>query len=80
MSDSEKVESEKIGAFWKNKGKNGVEYLAGTVNGERVVVFLVKEKRTKQSPDYQVFRSLSRPTNEEPKPAKQEVKPTNNRK
>jgi hypothetical protein len=57
MSESEKTQSEKIGAFWKQKSKSGVEYLSGMVNGERVVAFPVRKKLQKNSPDYQVFKS-----------------------
>jgi len=58
MSESEKMESERIGVLWKAKSKNGMEYLKGEVLGERVVVFPTKEKRTESTPDYQVLKSV----------------------
>jgi len=61
MNESEK----RIGALWRHKTKNGADYLRGEVNGERVVVFEVKEKRNGNSPDYQVFKPLATPTDKE---------------
>ena len=48
-----------IGALWL-KEKNGHKYLSGKINGEYVVVFKVKEKRSDKSPDYRVLRSQKR--------------------
>jgi uncharacterized protein (DUF736 family) len=62
MSGSEKIESEKIGALWKQKSRAGTDYLAGIVNNERVVVFQAK-KKSANGPDYQVFKSSPRATN-----------------
>jgi hypothetical protein len=62
MSGSEKNESEKIGALWKQKSRNGTDYLTGILNNERVVAFPAKKTRP-NSPDYQVFKSLPRATN-----------------
>ena len=54
---------EKIGALWKQKSRNGTDYLTGMVwNNERVVAFPAKKTRS-NSPDYQVFKSLPRATN-----------------
>lgn len=64
MNQSKKLESGKIGALWKRKTKDGMEFLGGEVNGERVVVFPVRKKWQKNSPDYQVLKSSSTPTDE----------------
>jgi hypothetical protein len=72
MNESEK----KIGVLWRHKTKNGADYLRGEVNGERVVVFEVKEKRNGNSPDFIVLKPLPTPPNGEAEPIK-ETKPTN---
>ena len=74
MNDSEKFESERIGALWRRTSKKGMEYLRGEVNGEHLVAFPTTKKWQKNSPDYQVFKSLPTPTEkEEKKPPKPKV-------
>ena len=48
---------EKIGVLWKRESKKGVVYLSGEVDGRKVVIFKVRQKRSDRSPDYQVFLS-----------------------
>jgi hypothetical protein len=62
MNDSEKFESERIGALWMRKSKKGLEYLTGEVNGERLVAFPATNKRRMNSPDYQVFKNKDKET------------------
>jgi hypothetical protein len=69
MSETEKLASEKIGALWKRKSKQGTDYLFGTVNGEGVVVFRVKEKLSPKSPDYLVLKAFDRETKNDEKKA-----------
>lgn len=71
MSETERFESEKIGALWKWKTKKGTEYLRGVVNGERVVVFPTTKKWQENSPDYQVLKATPLAEKEE-----KEVPPT----
>ena len=74
MGEAKKIESDKIGALWKQTSKKGMEYLSGEVNGERVVAFAVQKKFRKNSPDYQVFKSLPTPTEKEQGNGKDEHK------
>lgn len=53
----EALDPEKIGALWRRTSRKGVEYWAGTINEQRVIIFKVREKRSAKSPDYQVFKS-----------------------
>jgi len=54
---TESGEPLKIGALWRRRSRKGVEYWAGIINEQRVIVFKVREKRSDKSPDYEVFKS-----------------------
>lgn len=58
MPDFKKDEDE-IGALWIKSGAKG-EYMTGTINGERVVVFRNGNKRGEKSPDWRVLKSKPR--------------------
>jgi hypothetical protein len=69
MNESEKFESERIGALWMRKSKKGLEYLTGVVNGVRLVAFPTTRKRQRNSPDYQVFNETAAPTKKDEREA-----------
>lgn len=48
-----------IGALWI-KEKNGKKWLSGKINGQYVVVFRIKDKKSEKSPDYRVLLSQKR--------------------
>jgi len=52
---------EKIGSLWKQQSKKGNTYLRGEIDGQKVMIFKVREKRTDKSPDYQVFKAGAAP-------------------
>jgi len=47
--------------YGKKTSKRGTDYLSGVINGVRIVVFPVTDKRGPQSPDYWIFRSEAPP-------------------
>ena len=47
-----------IGALWIKAGAKG-DYMTGTVNGERVVIFKAK-KGSDKSPDWRVLKAKSK--------------------
>lgn len=53
-----------IGALWI-KEKNGKRWMSGKINGQYVVVFRIKDKKSEKSPDFRVLLSKKR---EEEKP------------
>ena len=48
-----------IGALWMKSGPRG-DYMTGTINGVRVVVFKNGNKRGEKSPDWRVLKSTSK--------------------
>lgn len=53
MSDQQKKD---IGGLWKQTSKNGTQYLSGTVNGQRIVVFKnAKKQDGERTPDYRIY-------------------------
>lgn len=46
---------EQIGAFWINTTRSGDEYLSGTVNGQKVTVFLNKNRKEQKHPYWIVY-------------------------
>lgn len=48
-----------IGALWEKSGKKG-PYMTGTINGEHVVLFRNRNKRSDKSPDWRVLKSQPR--------------------
>jgi hypothetical protein len=59
---------EKIGSLWKRQSKKGTNYLAGEINGEKVMIFHAKDKRSDKSPDFTVVKA------DDPKPQQQQPK------
>jgi len=49
-----------IGALWEQVSKKGESYLAGNVNGQKVVLFKVKDKRSDNQPDWRIYPSEDR--------------------
>lgn len=43
-----------IGALWLNE-RDGKTWLSGKINGQSVVVFRIKDKKSEKSPDYRVL-------------------------
>jgi uncharacterized protein (DUF736 family) len=54
-----------IGVLWTEQAQDGHEYFAGTIDGERVVVFRNTAKGTKGLPDWRVLRCISAANPEE---------------
>ena len=52
-----------IGALWLKKGAKG-EYMTGTVNGTKVVLFPVENKANEKQPDWRIFLSIKKDTPE----------------
>lgn len=44
----------KLTGLWKNKSKNGMEYLSGRLGNAKVMIFPVKNKKSDKSPDYEL--------------------------
>jgi len=59
MANGERDPNE-IGAFWEKTSKKGTVYLAGKINGENVVCFRNKDKKTDKHPDWRVLKSVPR--------------------
>ena len=53
-------EPEKLGVLWKRKSKRGTDYWSGNINGQQIVVFAVRQKRSPKSPDFEIYKSLPR--------------------
>ena len=63
---SEKKQS--IGALWRQKSKAGKEYMSGTINGVKVVVFANEYKKEDKHPDYRIFDQDERKEQQAPPP------------
>jgi uncharacterized protein (DUF736 family) len=50
---------DEIGALWMKPSAKG-DYMTGTINGERVVVFANTKKTSEKSPDWRVLKSKPR--------------------
>lgn len=48
-----------LGALWIKSGPKG-DYMTGTINGVKVVVFKNKNKREDKHPDWRVLKSVPR--------------------
>jgi len=58
MANGERDPNE-IGALWmKVSSKKGTEYMSGKINGESVVCFRNKDKKTDKHPDWRVLKSV----------------------
>jgi hypothetical protein len=53
-------EPEKLGVLWKRKSKRGTDYWSGNINGQQIVVFAVRQKRSPKSPDFEIYKSERR--------------------
>lgn len=46
----------RLGGLWKNKSKNGLQYLSGQFGGRARMIILPNKKKSKESePDFVVF-------------------------
>lgn len=64
MNNEQQKREEEIGALWIKQGRHGGdEFLSGTVNGQRIVVFRA-QKRHPKAPDWRIFPARER-TDEE---------------
>jgi len=53
---SDQQQKKDIGGLWKQTSKNGMPYLSGTVNGQRIVVFPNSKKQDgEKTPDYRIY-------------------------
>lgn len=50
---------DEIGALWVKSSANG-DYLTGTINGVKVVVFANTYKTNEKHPDWRVYKSTPR--------------------
>lgn len=50
---------DEIGALWVQNGPKG-EYMTGTINGQKVVVFANDKKSSDKAPDWRVLKSKPR--------------------
>jgi uncharacterized protein (DUF736 family) len=50
---------DEIGAMWMKTGAKG-DYMTGTVNGERVVVFRNDKRGNEKAPDWRVLKAKPR--------------------
>jgi hypothetical protein len=57
----------KIGSLWTNSSKNGVDYLNGDFQGNRILVFDVEQKTKEGSPSKRVVLSTKK-TDDKPNP------------
>jgi len=56
---AEQKNPDEIGALWVKTSPKG-EYMTGTINGERVVLFRNAKKASDKSPDWRVLKSKPR--------------------
>lgn len=59
MAEGFKKNEDELGALWMRHGSKG-EYMTGTINGEKVVVFPNSRKGNDKAPDWRVLRSKPR--------------------
>ena len=50
---------DEIGALWLKHSAGG-DYMTGTINGVKVVIFTNNYKTAEKHPDFRVFKSTSR--------------------
>lgn len=55
MNDQKKS----IGALWTRISKSGTEYLSGTINGVKVVVYKNNYKKEEKQPDFRIYESTA---------------------
>lgn len=48
---------EKLGALWLRTSAKGTKFMSGKIGDQRIVVFKVKEKKSENYPDYEIFKS-----------------------
>lgn len=58
MADGQKNPDE-LGALWMKSGQRG-DYMTGTINGQKVVVFKNDRKQSENQPDWRVMKSKPR--------------------
>jgi uncharacterized protein (DUF736 family) len=62
MSDSGNGEKkwDDIGALWEKTSSKGQPFMAGNINGQKVVIFKVENKRSENQPDWRIYPSRDR--------------------
>lgn len=69
MSEQTK-ERKDIGALWEKTSQNGMRYMSGTINGQRVAVFRNKYKEDGDNkPHWRIFPEAERQANGQGAPA-----------
>ena len=56
-----------IGALWQKTSGNG-DYMTGTVNGERIVVFQNTKRSSDNSPNWRILKARPKPDAPKPEP------------
>ena len=70
MSEQTKPERKDIGALWEKTSQNGMRYMSGTINGQRVAVFRNKYKEEGDNkPHWRIFPEAERQSNGQGAPA-----------
>ena len=55
MDTNTETKQQELGALWKRQSRAGQKYLAGTVDGKKVVIFTNDHKSADNQPDFRVF-------------------------
>lgn len=61
---------DELGALWSKKSNGGAEFMTGTINGVKVVVFKNRNKTEDKHPDWHVLKAKPREEGAEPRPAR----------
>lgn len=70
MSEQTKPERKDIGALWEKTSQNGMRYMSGTINGQRVAIFRNKYKEEGDNkPHWRIFPEAERQANGQSAPA-----------
>ena len=70
MSEQTKPERKDIGALWEKTSQNGMRYMSGTINGQRVAIFRNKYKEEGDNkPHWRIFPEAERQANGQGGPA-----------
>ncbi len=56
------------GALWNKTSGRGMDFMTGTINGERVVAFWNKDKKNPNEPDLRILKSQDQPGYDKPRP------------
>ena len=57
MADVSKKRDDEVGALWQKLNRDGDAFYTGTINGQDVIVFENKFKKSDQHPHFRVYKS-----------------------